>query len=181
MNTDPLDSIADAISNKSLPPVHLWNPDVTRGIDMRIARNGDWFYMGSKINRMRMVKLFSSVLRVDEGQTYLVTPRERLRIDVEDAPFTAVLVEKYGVGDEQSLVFTTNLGDKVIAGEQHRVSVDYKEPGGEPSPYLVVRDSLAALISRAVFYQLAEWSEERLGVLGVMSKGCFMPLSEPTP
>ena len=181
MSSDSLQSIAEAISSISLPPVHLWNPDITRDIDMRIERNGDWFYLGSKINRLRMVKLFSTVLRVDEGQTYLVTPQERLRIEVEDAPFTAVLVEKHGLGDEQTLVFTTNLGDKVIASEQHRVSVGYKEPGGEPSPYLMVRDSLTALISRAVFYQLAEWSEERQGVLGVTSKGCFMPLSEPAP
>lgn len=178
MNTDSLDAITKAISSQSLPPVHLWNPDVTRDIDMRIERNGDWFYQGSKINRIRMVKLFSTVLRVDEGQTYLVTPQERLRIDVEDAPFTAVLLEQHGIGDEQSLVFTTNLGDKIIAGEQHPVSVEYKEPGGEPSPYLMVRDSLKALISRAVFYQLAQLSEERVGVLGVASSGYFMPLSE---
>ncbi|MFT6639710.1 MAG: hypothetical protein ACJAUZ_000700 [Flavobacteriaceae bacterium] len=181
MNTGSLDAIAEAITSKSLPPVHLWNPAVTRDIDMRIERNGDWFYLGSKINRIRMVKLFSTVLRVDEGQTYLVTPQERLRIDVDDAPFTAVLVEQRGEGEEQSLVLTTNLGDNVTAGEQHPISVEYKEPGGEPSPYIVVRDSLKALISRTVFYQLAEWSEERVGVLGVTSKGFFMPLSEPEP
>ncbi|MFT5893482.1 MAG: hypothetical protein ACI8VW_000348 [bacterium] len=180
MNTDSLELITKAISSKLLPPVHLWNPDVTRDIDMRIERNGDWSYQGSKINRIRMVRLFSTVLRVDEGQTYLVTPQERLRIDVEDVPFTAVLVEQHGLGDQQSLVFTTNLGDKVIASKQHPVSVEYKEPGGEPSPYLLVRDSLKALISRTVFYQLVEWSEERVGVLGVASNGYFMPLSEPT-
>jgi hypothetical protein len=126
MNTGSLDAIAEAITSKSLPPVHLWNPAVTRDIDMRIERNGDWFYLGSKINRIRMVKLFSTVLRVDEGQTYLVTPQERLRIDVDDAPFTAVLVEQQGEGEEQSLVLTTNLGDNVTAGEQHPISVEYK-------------------------------------------------------
>ena len=181
MSIGSLDSIADSISSKSLPPVHLWNPDVTRDIDMRIERNGDWYYLGSKINRIRMVKLFSTVLRVDEGQTYLVTPQERLRIEVEDAPFTAVLVEQQGTGAEQSLIFTTNLGDNVIASEQHPVFVEYKQQGGDPSPYVVVRDSLNALISRTVFYELAQWSEERTGVLGVTSEGFFMPLSEPTP
>jgi uncharacterized protein len=180
MSTGSLDSIADAITSKSLPPVHVWNPDITREIDMRIDRTGDWYYQGSKINRIRMVKLFSTVLRVDQGQTYLVTPQERLHIQVEDAPFTAVLLERHGSGDAQSLVFTTNLGDSVIACEQHPISVDYKEPGGEPSPYVLVRDSLKALISRSVFYQLAEYSEERAGLLGVTSKGFFMPLSEPT-
>ena len=178
MNEASLDTIADSISSKSLPPVHLWNPDVTRAIDMRINRNGDWFYLGSKINRTRMVKLFSTVLRVDEGQTYLVTPQERLRIDVEDAPFTAVLLERHGTGDDQSLVFTTNLGDQVIASEKHPVTVEYKTSGGEPSPYVMVRDSLNALISRAVFFQLADYSEERSGVIGVTSNGYFMPLSE---
>lgn len=180
MNTDSLDAITKAISSQSLPPVHLWNPDITRDIEIRIERNGDWFFQESKINRIRMVKLFSTVLRVDEGQTYLVTPQERLRIDVEDAPFTAVLLEPHGIGDKQSLVFTTNLGDKIIADEQHPVTVEYKEPGGEPSPYLMVRDSLKALISRTVFYQLAQLSEERVGVLGVASNGYFMPLSEPS-
>lgn len=179
MNTGSLDTLAETLSAKSLPPVHLWNPDVTRDFDMRIERNGDWFYLGSKINRIRMVKLFSTVLRVDNGQTYLVTPQERLRIVVEDAPFTAVLVEKQGAGDKQSLIFTTNLGDEVIADKRHPVSVEYKEPGGEPSPYVVVRDSLKARISRAVFYQIAQWSEERAGALGVLSRGHFMPLSEP--
>ncbi|MDB4223134.1 DUF1285 domain-containing protein [Granulosicoccus sp.] len=178
MSTSSLDAIAEAISSTSLPPVHLWNPDITRDIDMRIKRNGDWFYLGSKINRIRMVKLFSTVLRVDEGQTYLVTPQERLRIEVEDAQFTAVLVEQHDVGEDQKLVFTTNVDDKVIASEHHSIWVEYKEQGGEPSPYLLVRDSLKALISRTVFYQLAEWSEERDGVLGVTSNGCFMPLSE---
>ena len=118
MTQDSLDAIADAVSMSSLPPVHLWNPSVTRTIEMRIARNGDWFYQGSQIHRMRMVKLFSTVLRVDDGQTYLVTPQERLAIEVEDAPFTAVLVEQHG-GDSSSLVFTLNTDDKVIAGTDH--------------------------------------------------------------
>lgn len=178
MTQDSLDAIADAVSTSSLPPVHLWNPTVTRTIDMRIARNGDWFYQGSQIHRARMVKLFSTVLRVDEGQTYLVTPQERLAIEVEDAPFTAVLVEQYGDGDSSSLVFTLNTGDKVIAGTEHAVFVEYEVAGGEPAPYVHVRNSLNARISRTVFYQLAEWAEERDGIHGVVSQGCFMPLSE---
>jgi len=180
VSNDSLDTIAEAISSKSLPPVHLWNPELTRDINMRIERNGDWYYQDSKIDRIRMVKLFSTVLRVDDGQTYLVTPQERLRIEVEDAPFTAVLLERHGKGEEQSLVFTTNVGDQVIASEQHRVFAEYKKAGGEPSPYVLVRDSLKALISRPVFYQLAQWTEERNGLLGVTSNGFFMPMSEPT-
>lgn len=181
MTQNSLDAIAEAVSNASLPPVHLWNPPLTRSIDMRIARNGDWFYQGSQIHRTRMVKLFSTVLRVDEGQTYLVTPQERLAIEVEDAHFTAVLVEQHGDGESASLVFTLNTEDRVIADETHRIFVEYKQADGEPSPYVTVRNSLKARISRTVFYQLAEWAEERDGELGVVSRGCFMPMSESTP
>lgn len=176
-----LEGIVEAISPQSLPPVQTWQPTITRTIDMRIARNGDWFYLGSRINRSRMVKLFSTVLRMDEGQIYLVTPQERLRIVVDDAPFTAVLVEQHESSDGNALLFTTNVGDQMIADEQHPITVDYAEPGGEPSPYVLVRNRLKALISRSVFYQLVEWSEEREGVVGVESKGCFMRLAEPLP
>lgn len=176
----PLDSLVDAIVAPSLPPVHDWHPSLTRTVDIRIARNGDWFYEGSLIDRPRMVKLFSTVLRVDEdNQTYLVTPQERLQISVEDAPFTAVLVERHGAPEAPTLRFTTNVGDTVIADAQHPIHVTYSTSGGEPSPYLLVRDQLQALISRAVFYQLADWAEEREGCLGVESAGVFMPLSEP--
>ena len=198
-----LNDIVDSISNRSLPPVSEWQPEITRDIDIFIARNGDWFYLGSRIQRQRMVQLFSSVLRVDEGQAYLVTPQERLRIKVEDAPFTAVLVERYTTqtveldkwvkgrasgsssttvaAKEETpvLVFTTNLGDKIIVDEQHPITVDYSRPGAEPAPYVLVRDSLKALINRSAFYQLADWAEERPEGLGVLSCGRFMLLSDP--
>lgn len=171
-----LTAIVDALSTRALPPVNTWQPDVTRDIDMRIARNGDWFYEGSRIDRSRMVKLFSTVLRKDGDDTYLVTPQERLRIDVEDAPFTAVLLERRLQDKVPTLVFTTNLGESVVADEQHPIQVHYQQPDAEPAPYVLVRDRLQALISRAVFLELAELAEERDGRLGVMSCGCFMPL-----
>jgi hypothetical protein len=175
-----LSSIFDAISEQSLPPVHAWEPANTRSIDIRIVRNGDWFYQGSLIERPRMVKLFSTVLRVDDdGHTYLVTPQERLKITVEDAPFTAVLLEQHGAPQAKTLVFTTNVGDQVIANEQHPITVTYDAPGGEPSPYVLVRDRLRALISRPVYYELADLAEERDGVIGLKSRGFFMRLSEP--
>ena len=173
-------SIFDAISGQSLPPVHAWQPANTCSIDIRIIRNGDWFYQGSLIERPRMVKLFSTVLRVDDdGHTYLVTPQERLKITVEDAPFTAVLLEQHGLPQAKTLVFTTNVGDQVIADKRHPISVKYDEPGGEPSPYVLVRDRLQALISRAVYYELADLAEERDGVIGLESRGFFMRSSEP--
>jgi hypothetical protein len=124
-----------------------------------------------------MVKLFSTILRMDDDATCLVTPQERLRIVVEDAPFTAVLMEQQGEQDDQTLTFVTNVGDRVTADEQHPITVRYETSDGEPSPYILVRDRLTALISRTVFYQLAELAEERDGVVGVLSRGCFMPLS----
>ncbi len=178
-NLSYLTSIVDAVSQSSLPPVTSWQPEVTRDIDIRIAKNGDWFHEGSKIERARMVRLFSTILRVDDDATCLVTPQERLRIVVEDAPFTAVLMEQQGVKETQTLTFVTNVGDRVTADAQHPITVRYEAPDGEPSPYLLVRDRLTALISRAVFHQLAELAEERNGIIGVMSSGCFMPLSAP--
>lgn len=176
----PLQKIMDDISVHSLPPVHDWQPENTRDVDIRIMRNGDWFYQGSRIERSRMVKLFSTVLRVDDDdQTYLVTPQERLRIVVEDAPFTAVLVEQHGAPEATTLVFTTNIGEKVIADAEHRIHVEYKVAGGEPSPYIMVRDKLRALISRSVFYQLADWATSRDGIIGIESSSVFMPLSDP--
>ncbi len=174
-----LTAIVDALSTRALPPVNTWQPELTRDIDMRIARNGDWFYEGSRIDRSRMVKLFSTVLRKDGDDIYLVTPQERLRIAVEDAPFTAVLLERRLQDDEPALVFTTNLGESVVADEQHPIQVHYQQPDAEPAPYVLVRDRLQALISRAVFLELAELAEERDGRLGVMSCGCFMPLDAP--
>lgn len=188
MTTSELDSLValqDLLTATDLPPVHNWHPDVTRDIDMRIARNGEWFYNGGVIARKRMVKLFSTVLRVDDdGETYLVTPVEKLRIIVEDAPFTAVLLHKEGDGEKQALVLTTNTGDTVLAGEQHPIVVEYTRPGGEPSPYILVRDKLRALISRSVFIELAELAEPNQGqagkeeTIGVLSDGFFMPLAQ---
>lgn len=181
-DSDTLESLHDLLDNKQLPPVHLWHPDTTRNIDIRIARNGDWFYQGSHIQRERMVKLFSTVLRCDDdGHTYLVTPQERLRIEVEDAPFTAVLLEQHGEGAEQSLIFTTNVGDRVLAGENNLITVEYRGDSGEPSPYIVVRDNLRALISRSVFIELAQLAQSLPSAaeneVGVYSNGLFMQLA----
>jgi len=177
MADNRLQSLSDALSAPSLPPVHEWDPSVTRSIDMRIARNGEWFYQGTPINRKRMVKLFSTVLRLDpDGEIYLVTPQERLHIEVEDAPFTAVLLHKEGQDEKQNLVLTTNTGETVLAGDDHPIVVEYTRPNAEPSPYVHIRDGLRALLTRAVFIELAEHAVERNGEFGVFSNGSFMPL-----
>jgi len=177
-NFDSLEALKEQLSSTKLPPVNSWHPELTRDIDMRISRNGDWFYNGSIIARKRMVKLFSSVLRCDsDGETYLVTPQERLRIQVEDAPFTAVLLHREGSGEKQGLVLTTNTDDKILASKHHPIVVEYKSPDGEPSPYILVRDNLRALISRSVFIELANLAYSKDDQIGVHSDGHFLPLA----
>lgn len=185
--TNSLEALEAALADDSLPPVHLWQPEISRSIDMRIARNGDWYYQGSVISRKRMVRLFSSVLRLDDdGHHYLVTPQEKCRIVVEDAPFTAVLLHTEGKGKEQKLIFTTNTGDNVIAGTDHAITIKYIRPDGEPSPYVHVRDGLNALLSRSVYIELAERlvladsqisDTDNTEQFGVYSDGVFFPLA----
>jgi len=177
LSTDSrLEKILEELSQSRLPPVQDWHPEHTGVVDICIRANGDWFYKGTLIQREKMVKLFSTVLRVDDdGHTYLVTPHERLRIEVEDAPFTAVFMQVHGAPDATAFVFTTNVGDQVIADTTHPIEVEYSEPDGEPRPYILVRDRLRALISRSLFIELAEYVENREGCFGIVSRDCFMP------
>ncbi len=176
---DPM-SLAAQISQKGLPPVHLWNPDFCGDIDIRIARDGTWFYMGSPIGRRRLVRLFSTVLRKDkDGDHYLVTPVEKLRIEVEDAPFLIVQVDEQGQGEHQRLYFRTLTDDIVLADAEHRIWVEFSA-AGEPSPYIEVRDGLRGLIARNVYYQLVQLGTERRSEsgqqFGVWSAGEFFVL-----
>lgn len=156
--SDPrLDRILERIKSHKLPPVQDWDPPLTGELDMRIDRDGKWHYMGSLIRRDSMVRLFSTVLKREGGAHFLVTPVEKYRIQVEDAAFIAVEVERIGT-EIPALVFRTNVGDEVIAGADHPVTVDYTGTKNEPRPYLEVRHGLMALISRNVFYQIAGWS-----------------------
>ncbi len=159
-----------------------------RDFDMRIARDGTWFYRGSPINRKSLIKLFSTVLRrEDDGEYWLVTPAERGRITVEDAPFTAVEVMAKGMGRDQELTFRTNLDEFVIADCDHPIRVSHRrnltnQPGGEPRPYVLVRKGLEALILRSVFYHLVELGEVRqiegVNQLGIWSRGQFFALGQ---
>lgn len=152
------ESLKPIQKQKGLPPVHEWNPDFCGDIDMEIQRDGRWFYMGSPIGRESMVRLFSTILRHDDdGCFYLVTPVEKVRIRVADAPFVVIAVEK----EEDGLVFTTNVGDKVRLDSDHPLWVKEDDQTGEPSPYIRVRDRLDALIHRNVFYQLVDMAEEK--------------------
>jgi hypothetical protein len=165
------------------PPVHLWNPPFCGQIDMRIARNGSWHYMGSPIPRPAMVKLFASILRREPDDSYvLVTPVEKCGIRVDDAPFVAVEATAAGEGEARLIAFRTNVDDIVPLDAGHPLRVEVNAETGEPSPYVLVRDRLEALIARPVYYQLVEMAEERIvdgrTMLGVQSAGQFFALGE---
>lgn len=152
--------------------------------DIRITRDGTWFYRGSPIGRKALVKLFSTVLRQeDDGEYWLVTPVERGRVIVDDAPFIAVELAASGSGAAQVLRFRTNVDDWVEAGPDHPIRVDHAPDSDEPSPYILVRDRLEALIVRSVYYHLVdlavEATHEGKMVMGVWSKETFFPLGSP--
>ena len=167
---------ARAAQKGGLPPVHLWNPPHCGDIDMRIARDGTWFYMGTPIGRPELVKLFSTILRKDGEEYVLVTPVEKVGIVVDDAPFVAVDFNKR----EDALEFETNVGDRMTAGPDHPIRVERDAQTGEPSPYVLVRDNLEALIDRKSFYRLVEIGEhaqhDGQSWFGVHSDGVFFPI-----
>ena len=178
------EAIAAQLPKGKVPPVDSWHPDYSGELDMRIARDGTWYYSGSPIKRHRMVKLFASILRHDEdNRFYLVTPAEKFSIQVEDAPFQAVAMEVYGNGSDQVLTFRTNVDDQVMAGHNHKIWLDIDTNTAEPSPYVHVRGRLEALINRAIFYDLMDLGvEETRGghsQFGVWSAGTFFSLGPP--
>ncbi len=185
---DPARLAADAARHaaasgdgRRIPPVHLWNPPFCGDMDLVIRSDGSWHYLNSPIGRKAMVELFSTILRRDDdGCYYLVTPVEKCRIRVEDAPFVAVDVEIAGAGQDQSLTFTTNVGDRVVLDADHPLRVEEDADTGEPRPYLLVRARLEALVHRNVFYRLVEAavSEPVDGrdMLGIWSCGSFFTL-----
>jgi uncharacterized protein len=178
-------SALEKVKGKGLPPIHLWHPDIVKDIDMVIKKDGIWMYMGTPITRPRLIHLFSTVL-IKEGEEYfLITPVEKCRITVEDAPFQALLLDCDGEGEEQVLRFTTDMAEEVIAGETHPLRFEINPGTGEPSPYILVRDGLEAKLSRSVYYQLADLMiseqmdlEEMDGEkwFGVWSEGSFFKM-----
>jgi uncharacterized protein len=157
-----LEGLMKQIGDQKYPPVDKWNPDFCGDINMCIKSDGTWFYMGTPIGRARMVKLFASVLRKDDdGKTYLVTPVEKIGITVEDAPFVATTLNVVEEGGQQLLVFETNVGDKIVAGEDNPIRVETNNKTGEPRPYIRVRGKLEALIARSVFYQMVELATQQ--------------------
>lgn len=173
---DGVIAAAGQAPGRGLPPVHLWNPPNCGDIDIRIRRDGIWFHEGTPIGREPLVRLFSTVLRLDPDGHYLVTPVEKLKIVVEDAPFLAVRVDR----DGDVLRFLTNVGDVVEAGPDHPLRIAVDPETGDPAPYLHVRRGLEARLRRPVFYELVEMAEARDGELGVRSHGEWFSLG-PIP
>jgi uncharacterized protein len=163
------------------PPVEKWNPEFCGDLDMMIRRDGTWFYMGTPIGRMPLVRLFASVLRKDaDGKTYLVTPVEKVGIAVEDAPFVAVEMHAREVDGEKVLTFRTNVGDVVEAGPGHPIRYEITGANEGVKPYLLVRGRLEALLARPVMYELIAGGEEiEVGdkpMFAVRSKGAVFPI-----
>jgi hypothetical protein len=177
-----LDAIMTALQapEASLPPVHLWNPPDCGPIDIRIASDGIWYYLGTPIGRPALVRLFASVLRREGSDYYLVTPVEKCRIVVDDAPFVAVDVQAAGVEPGQVLRFRTNVGDEVLCGPDNPLRFE-RQPEQGFKPYLHVRRDLWAKATRAVYYDLVALGEVRTergeSWFGVASQGAFFPIA----
>ena len=147
---------------KGIPPVEKWNPPFCGEIDMRILRNGKWTYMGSEIKRPAMIKLFSNIVRLDDdGHYYLVTPVEKVRIKVDDVPFVAVSMRKIKEEGVNCLSFTTNVQDEVTLSKENPIEIVIND-NNEPSPYILIRKNLKALISRSVYYDLINMAKEEI-------------------
>ena len=173
---DAFGALLKATADRKLPPVGLWHPQRVGDIDIRIDADGRWFHEGTEIKRQRLVELFATVLRRDPDGYCLVTPAEKLRIHVEDAPFIAIDMEFDGEGRERRLVLATNVGDHVLVDAAHPITVHDNK--GEPRPYVEVRDGLRALIARSVFYRLVDLGEVRNGCVEVWSCGTRFVLGD---
>ena len=174
-------AVAAATGGRRGPaPVHLWDPPYCGDLDIRITRDGRWWYLGTPIGREELVRLFASVLKREGDRYYLVTPVEKIGIMVDDAPFVAVDFRIEGEGPGQVLVFETNVGEETVAGPDNPIRVERDEETGEPSPYVHVRSGLDALIDRKSFYRLVDIAshEEIDGErwFGVWSGGVFFPI-----
>lgn len=173
---ESLEKAAKAAAGKGPAPVHLWNPPFCGDLDMRIARDGTWFYLGTPIGRPGLVKLFSSILRRDGDDFFLVTPVEKVGITVDDAPFVAQDFTVEGAGATQRITFTTHVGDTAVAGTDHPLRVERDPKTGEPSPYILIRTNLEALIDRKSFYRLIDLCEPHQDDFGLWSGGVFFPI-----
>jgi uncharacterized protein len=170
-----------APAGRGLPPVHLWNPPFCGDLDMRIAGDGTWFYMGTPIGRPALVRLFSTILKRENGKHFLVTPVEKVGIRVDDAPFMAVEMRIENDARGRLLRFRTNVDDWVTCEPGHSLRFERAADGGL-TPYLHVRADLWAKVTRALYYDLVDMGEERMidgeEMFGVESGGEFFAMAD---
>lgn len=171
VSAEGIAAAASKASKGGLPPVHLWNPPFCGDLDMEIRADGTWFYEGTPIGRPAMVRLFSTILKREGDDFFLVTPIEKVGIRVIDAPFVATDADI----ERGTITFTTNVGDQVAADADHPIIL--RGDSEEPRPYVHVRAGLEALIDRKTFYRLAAAADDGSdGRMGVRSGGVFFPL-----
>jgi hypothetical protein len=179
--TKALESLASALGKGKYPPVEKWNPPFCGDLDMRIAADGTWFYLGTPIGRPALVRLFASVVKREDGRYFLVTPVEKVGIRVDDAPFLAVEMEIENRGPKQSLIFRTNVDDVVRCDAEHRLRFEPEAGTGGLRPYLHVRRDLWAKVTRALFFDLVAIGEVREAggrrMFGVASTGEFFAMA----
>lgn len=163
---------------RGLPPVERWNPPFCGDLDIRIAPDGTWFYLGTPIGRPALVKLFSSVLKRERDAYFLVTPVEKVGITVEDAPFQAVEMVVEGEGEGRSIAFRTQVDDVVSVGPGHALRFEREARDGL-KPYIHIRRDLWARLTRALTYDLLALGEVRAmqggAMFGVAAGGAFYP------
>lgn len=181
------DELAQAVeqsrSEKGLPPLEQWHPELSGDMDLRITRDGRWLHKGAPIAREAIVKLFSTILRREEdGDYYLVTPVEKWRITVEDTPLLAHTLEAHGSGENRILAVTTNVGEILEISDEHPLEVGAYPDSDEPRPVIYVRHGIEARLVTNAFYELAELVEEREidghSQLGVVSHGKFWKIGQ---
>ena len=168
-------------TGKGLPPVHLWNPPFCGDLDIRIAGDGTWYYMATPIGRPALVRLFSTILKREDGKHFLVTPVEKVGIRVDDAPFLAVEMVHQHDDRGRCLRFRTNVDDWVECDSAHPLRFETSAEGGL-TPYLLVRADLWAKVTRALYYDLVDMGEERMvdgrQAFGVASAGAFFAMAD---
>ena len=172
-----LGELQSMLDERRYPPVDKWSPANCGHSGMRIARDGTWFHNGSPVRRPAMVRLFSTILRREpDGTHVLVTPVEKLEIEVETTAFRAVELSSEGTGPDRMVAFKLDSGDAVIAGSEHPITLIETDYG--PSPRIAVRHGLEAELSRPVYYELAEIAlAEGANPPGIWSDGVFFPLA----
>ena len=168
------DELLEQQRNKKLPPVETWKPKNLGAIDIKISRDGAWVHEGGEIKRKELVQLFSTILVKEENRYFLVTPVQKLRIEVEDAPFVAVSFQVRGEPPETDIIFETNVGDLVVLNKEHILWV------AEGKPYIHVRSGLNALLTRNAFYQLIDYEVEKNDQLIIYSAGSSFSLGPIT-